>query len=166
MTFEEIREMVNATINENGKREITGKAINLALLETLAAIEEFLANNKPEGAASETFFLPNMSTGELKPERQAHNAEVYNKFKAAFESGKPLPLLSVDYAFQLDSVEESLGQPANAAGYVPCITVVFVPTDSPLAEQVGSGIAFVAISETNNSVQGLITSDGNVVAAV
>lgn len=166
MTFEEIREMVNATINENGKREITGKAINLALLETLTAIEEFLANNKPEGAASETFFLPNMSTGELKPERQAHNAEVYNKFKAAFESGKPLPLLSVDYAFQLDFVEESLGQPANAAGYVPCITVVFVPTDSPLAEQAGSGIMFVAISETNNAVQGLITSDGNVVAAV
>lgn len=163
MTFEEIREMVNATINENGKREITGKAINLALLETLAAIEEFLANNKPEGAASETFFLPNISTGELKPEHQAHNAEVYNKFKAAFESGKPLPLLSVDYAFL---VEESLGQPVNAAGYVSCITVVFVPTDSPLAEQAGSGIMFVAISGTNNSVQGHITSDGNVEAVV
>ena len=166
MTFEEIREMVNATINENGQREITGKAINLALIETLTAVEEFLANNKPEGAASEIFFLPNASTGELTPERQAHNAEVYNKFKAAFESGKPLPLLSVDYAFQFDAIEEQLGQPVNAAGYVPCITVVFVPTDSPLAEQAGSGIMFVAISETNNSVHGFITSDGNVEAVV
>lgn len=161
MTFEEIREMVNATINENGKREITGKAINLALLETLTAIEESLANNKPEGAASETFFLPNMSTGVLKPERQAHNAEVYNKFKSAFEEGKPLPLLSMDAAVLLEQVEEQLGQPANAAGYLACLQVMFIPADSPLAEQTGAGVMFKTDAE-GSFVVGFILSDGNI----
>lgn len=42
MTFEEIREMVNSTITENGQRQITGKALNLALTETLSAIEDYL----------------------------------------------------------------------------------------------------------------------------
>lgn len=162
MTFEEIREMVNATINENGKREITGKAINLALLETLTAIEEFLANNADGGAASEIFFFPNMSTLELTPERQAHNAEVYNKFKSAFEEGKPLPLLSVDGAVMLEQIEEQLGQPANAAGYIACLQVMFIPADSPLVEQMGAGVMFVVSIDGTNDVIGYILSDGNI----
>lgn len=157
MTFEEIREMVNATITENGQRQITGKALNLALIEMLTAVEEFLANNADGGAASEIFFLPNENTGELTPERKAHNAEVYNKFKSALEEGKPLPLLSADAAVILDTIEEQLGQPVNAAGYIACVQVVFVSADSPLAAEIGAGVGFRA-----NDAMGLILSDGSI----
>ena len=166
MTFEEIREMVNSTITENGQRQITGKALNLALTETLSAIEEVieevLANNKPEGgAASEIVYLPDITSGEMDPEHQAHNLEIYNKFKAAFESGEPLPLLSIDLAFMFAQTEEQLGQPVNASGYSPCMMVVFVPADSPLAAQTGNGIMFLIMIE-GGGLQGIIQPDGNI----
>ena len=162
MTFEEIKDMINSTITENGQRHITGKAINLALVEMLTAIEEFLENNKPKGgAASEIAYFPDMNTGEMDPEYQAHNLEVYNKFKAAFEGGEPLPLLSVDLSIMFAQTEESLGQPANVSGYAPCGMVVFIPADSPLAEQMGDGIMFMALMESSG-LNGLIQSDGNI----
>lgn len=159
MTFEEIREMVNSTITENGQRQITGKALNLALVETLAAIEEVLANDKG-GAASEIAYFPNINTGEMDPEHQAHNLEIYNKFKAAFEAGEPLPLLSIDAAFMFAEVEEQLGQPANASGYYPCSMVLFIPADSPLATEMGNAIMF-EITIQGGRLAGLIQPDGN-----
>lgn len=163
MTFEEIKDMINSTITENGQRHITGKSINLALIETLTAIEEFLENNKPKGgAASEIAYFPDMTTGVMDPEHQAHNLEVYNKFKAAFEGGESLPPLSVDLSFMFAQVEESLGQPANVSGYSPCSMVVFIPADSPLVAQMGEGIMFTAVIE-GSRLQGLIQPDGNIV---
>lgn len=164
MTFDEIKDMVNSTITENGQRQITGKALNLALVEMLTAIEEFLENNKPEGgAASEIVVFPNFNTGEMDPEHQAHNLEVYNKFKAAFEAGEPLPLLSVDLAFMFAEMEGQLVQPANVSGYSLCLMVVFIPADSPMAAEMGNGIMFAANMEGSSSiVMGLIQPDGNI----
>ena len=159
MTFEEIKEMINSTIVENGERQITGKALNLALLEIITAMEE----NKPEGgAASEIVYFPDMNTSEMSAENLTHNLEVYNKFKTAFEEGKPLPLLSVDATFMFASIEAELGQPINCAGYLPCVTVIFVPVDSPIAAQQGDGIVFMITAEAQEPISGLIQSDGNV----
>lgn len=160
MTFEEIKEMINSTIVENGERQITGKALNLALLEIITAMEE----NKPEGgAASEIVYFPDMNTGETSAENLAHNLEVYNKFKTAFEAGEPLPLLSVDLAFMFADMEGQLGQPVNVSGYATCVMVVFIPADSPMAEQMGNGIMFAANMEGSSStVMGLIQPDGNI----
>jgi hypothetical protein len=160
MTFEELKDMINSTITENGSRHITGKALNLALLEIITAMEE----NKPEGgAASEIVYLPDMNTGEIDPADQAYNLEVYNKFKEAFEAGKPLPLLSVDAKFMFAGMEAQLGQPLNCAGYVPCTTVIFVPVDSPLAAQQGDGIMLMFCPESSGETMAcIIQSDGNV----
>lgn len=160
MTFEEIIEMVNSTITENGQRQITGKALNLALVQTLTAIEEFVANNKG-GAASEMAYLPNSNTGEMDSEHQAHNFEVYNKFKTAFEAGEPLPILSIDLSFIYAELEEQLGQPANVSGYSPCSMVTFIPEDSPMAELMMGGILFIALSE-DQKMQGIIRPDGDI----
>lgn len=163
MTFEEIKDMINSTITENGQRHITGKAINLALTETLTAIEEFIENNKPKGgAASEIAYLPNMTSEEMDPADQAHNLEVYNKFKAAFEGGEPLPLLSVDSSFMFAQMEEQLGQPVNASGYYTCQMVVFIPADSPLAAEMGEGIVFM-MDMMGSTLQGIVQPDGNMV---
>lgn len=165
MTFEEIKDMVNSTITENGQRQITGKALNLALVEMLTAIEEFLENNennKPEGgAASELVYLPDFNTGEMDPEHQAHNLEVYNKFKVAFEGGEPLPLLSIDAAFMFAQMEEFLGQPINVSGYSPCMMVVFIPADSPMVAEMGEGIMFIVAMESM-VLNGLVQPDGNI----
>lgn len=162
MTFEGIKDMVNSTITENGQRHITGKSINLALIETLTAIEEFLENNKPKGgAASEIFYLPDMNTGEMDPEHQAHNLEVYNKFKTAFECGETLPFLSMDLSLMFADIEESLGQPANVSGYSPCNRVVFVPADSPIVDQTGEGIVFL-VDMMGGTLQGIVQPDGNI----
>lgn len=161
MTFEEIREMVNSTITENGQRQITGKALNLALVETLTAIEEVLANSKG-GAASEIAYFPNVTTGEMDPEHKAHNLEIYNKFKAAFEGGEPLPLLSMDSSPMFEQIGEQLGQPANVSGYFSCLVVVFIPADSPLVAEMGEGIMFMVFDMGSSELTGLIQPDGNI----
>lgn len=162
MTFEEIKDMINSTITENGQRNITGKAINLALIETLTAIEEFLENNKPKGgAASEIAYFPDMNTGEMDPEHQAHNLEVYNKFKAAFEGGEPLPLLSMDLSPMFAQAEERLGQPCGVSGYSPCTVVIFVPADSPMVADMGEGIVFM-VDIMGGTSQGVVQPDGNI----
>lgn len=88
MTFDEIREMVNATITENGQRQITGKALNLALLEIITAMEE----NKPEGGGAETVYVEEP----LTPEHQAINAATYAKCKANVAEDKALPVIVMD----------------------------------------------------------------------
>lgn len=88
MTLEEIKEMVNATITENGQRQITGKALNLALLEIITAMEE----NKPEGGGAETVYMAEP----LTPEHQAVNAATYAKCKANVAEDKALPAIVVD----------------------------------------------------------------------
>lgn len=195
MTFEEIKDMINSTITENGQRHITGKAINLALIETvthlseteedikksqedfetitvptieerlLQKIEEALAEGG--GAASEIVYLPDTNTGEMDSADQAHNLEVYNKFKDAFEKGEPLPMLSVDLTFMFAQMEEQLGQPANVSGYLQCTMVVFIPVDSPMAAQSGDGIMFMAMElGSGNPMSGLIQPDGNVMLTI
>lgn len=163
MTFEEIKDMINSTITENGQRQITGKALNLAFVETLNAVQQYLEENKPEvgGAASEIVYLPDTNTGEMDSADQAHNLEVYNKFKAAFEGGEPLPLLSADSSFMFASVEEQLGQPVNASGYFPCMMVAFVPADSPLVDEMGNGIVFM-VDMMGSTLQGIVQPDGNI----
>jgi hypothetical protein len=162
MTFEEIREMLDATINENGQRQITGKALNLAFVETLNAVQQYLEENKPEvgGAASEIAYFPDMNTSEMDPEHQAHNLEIYNKFKAAFDGGEPLPLLSMDLSIMFAGIEEQLGQPVNASGYSPCMMVVFVPADSPLVAEMGEGIVFM-VDMGGSTIHGVVQPDGS-----
>lgn len=88
MSKEELIEMVNATINENGKREITGKSLNLALMQIIEAMGE-----SGGGAGGVTIYF---NQGNETDEQKAHNAEVFAQLKALQEAGKPLPPLGVD----------------------------------------------------------------------
>lgn len=154
MTFEEIREMVNATINENGKREITGKAINLALLETLTAIEEFLANNKPEGGGVETVYIETTLTAE----HQAANAAVYAKCAAAVAEGKPLPGIQAD----ITSILVANAGSSEGLGVVSYADdVMFLAKDSPLATQMQGLILQVDSAFLGGSEQIVVNEDGS-----
>lgn len=156
MTFEEIREMVNATINENGKREITGKAINLALIETLTAIEEYLANNKPEGGGVETVYIETTLTAE----HQAANAAVYAKCAAAVAEGKPLPGIQAD-------ITSTVGANAGSSEGLGVVTyaedVTFIAKDSPLATQIqGLMLQFDSVLLEGSELI-MVNEDGSIV---
>lgn len=154
MTFEEIREMVNATITENGQRQITGKAINLALLETLTAIEEFLANNKPEGAGAETIYYEEA----LTEAHQAANAAVYAKCKANVAEGKPLPAILIDVTALTGA---STGSTEGLAAMSPYIQqVIFVDPSSPIVEIIGTSGLVVQSEMLGGAIT--ISEDGSI----
>lgn len=126
MTFEEIREMVNATITENGQRQITGKALNLALLEIITAMEE----NKPEGGGAETVYMEEP----LTPEHQAVNAATYAKCKANVAEDKALPAIVMD----ITQVVAAQGIPTDGMkmSMFPLETA-FVDPSSPSVSEMG-----------------------------
>lgn len=130
MTFNEIKDMINSTIVENGQRQITGKSINLALIETLTAIEEYLANYKPDVDGLETVYGPdNQSTLELTPEHQAANAAVYAKCAAAVNEGRTLPGIQMDVTATMSSnVGVTL---EKALVLMPSSITLFILPDSP-----------------------------------
>lgn len=87
MTKEELIEMIDATINENGSRSITGKALNLALTEIVNAM------GSGSGAGAATIYC---MMGEETEEQKAHNATVWAQLKATVEAGQPLPPIMID----------------------------------------------------------------------
>lgn len=147
MTFEEIREMVNAIITENGQRQITGKALNLALLEIITAMEE----NKPEGGGAETVYVEET----LTPEHQAVNAATYAKCKANVAEDKALP------AIVLDVTQMMIGQGMPTDGVKIAILpaeLIFADPSSPSASDAGvAGI--ICASEGMNFI---VNEDGSI----
>ena len=126
MTFEEIREMVNATITENGQRQITGKALNLALLEIITAMEE----NKPEGGGAETVYIEET----LTPEHQAANAAAFAKCKANVAEDKALPAIVID----ITQIMAAHGIPTDGMKMSRLsLETVFVDPSSPAVETLG-----------------------------
>ena len=91
MTIEEIKDLINSTITENGTKSITGKTLNLALNELVSAVEEASAN---AGSRTERLYA-NMDTssGEITvtEEQKALNAALYEKLKTAFETDQLIP---------------------------------------------------------------------------
>lgn len=126
MTFEEIREMVNATITENGQRQITGKALNLALLEIITAMEE----NKPEGGGAETVYLEEL----LTPEHQAVNAATYAKCKANVAEDKALPAIVMDMTQMMAA--QGMSTDGVKMAFLP-LQVIFVDPSSPSVSEMG-----------------------------
>lgn len=149
MTFEEIREMVNATINENGLKQITGKTLNLAFTETLAAIEEFLANNAG-GGGLETVYLESEET--ITQEQQAANAAVFAKAKAAYEAGQPLP------GVQLYFPSDMVGGPGSV-GCALSVATSYVAPDTEAAEGGSVGLV-INVTIRSSTLTVLVNEDG------
>jgi hypothetical protein len=155
MTFEEIREMVNATITENGQRQITGKALNLALLEIITAMEE----NKPEGGGAETVYIEET----LTPEHQAANAATYAKCKANVAEDKALPAIVLDVT-QL--MEQAIG--ASLGGVkvsFPLEEIIFAdPSSDFAAGQGASGLMMGFLDPSGDKASIIVNEDGSITA--
>lgn len=87
MTLEELRDLIDSTINENGNKAITGKALNLCMNELV----QYVANNKPQ--TTERLYMDLTGAAPITEEQQASNAALYEKLKTAFETDELLPIV-------------------------------------------------------------------------
>jgi hypothetical protein len=145
MTKEELIEMIDATINENGSRSITGKALNLALTEIVNAM------GSGSGAGAATIYC---MMGEETEEQKAHNATVWAQLKATVEAGQPLPPILIDVtdltAAQQGMTGVSINCPAFQQGFdttgamgmlgegVPCLLVMTADFGNIIVAEDGS----------------------------
>ena len=86
MTIEELKDLIDSTINENGTKAITGKALNLALNEITNAVAEAATTG---GSAAKTLYVGSDSSP-LTQEQIASNVSLYNEISTAL-SNKEIP---------------------------------------------------------------------------
>lgn len=105
MNKEELLEMINSTINENGAGMITGKALNLALTEIVNAMDS------GAGAGGEKlYYVTGTMVGEgvdyeIPSFCAEHNKEVYNKLQTVRNNGEELEgIIYVDWTHYLRSM--------------------------------------------------------------
>lgn len=86
MTIEELKDLIDSTINENGAKAITGQALNLALNEIVNAVAEAATTG---GSAAKTLYVGSDSSP-LTEEQIASNVALYNEISTAL-SNKEIP---------------------------------------------------------------------------
>ena len=93
MTIEELKDLIDSTINENGTKAITGKALNLALNEITNAVAE--AATTGGGGGVKRLYV-DLSGGTLTaPEQLASNAALYTEIVTALTNGELPPQVGI-----------------------------------------------------------------------
>lgn len=87
MTIEELKDLIDSTINENGTKAITGKALNLALNEITNAVAEAATTG---GSAAKTLYVGS-DASPLTEEQIASNVALYNEISTALSNGEIPP---------------------------------------------------------------------------
>lgn len=121
MTKEELIEMIDATINENGSRNITGKALNLALTEIVNAM------GTGSGSGSLTLYL---AAGQETEEQKAVNVALREQCRVIAEAGGTIPTINVD----MTSMYAGMGISGIVMSYVAlgaAFDTVGVMTETP-----------------------------------
>ena len=136
MTIEELKDLIDSTINENGAKAITGKALNLALNEITNAVAE-AATTGGGGGGVKRLYVDANGGSVTDPEQLASNAALYTEIVTALTNGE-LPA--------------QVGVLIAMGGTYSLI----IPTDIIYA---GSEITFSMSSDGSSAV--LLTSDGN-----
>ena len=93
MTIEELKNMIDSTINENGTKAITGKALNLALNEITNAVAEAVTTG---GGGGVKRLYVNMSGGSITdPVQLASNAALYTEIVTALTNNELPPQVGI-----------------------------------------------------------------------
>lgn len=149
MTKEELIEMVNATINENGTRSITGKALNLALTEIINAMGT--------GSGGQGGLVIYFASGNETIEQKAHNAEVYSQCKVIAENNGTLPSITINMNYQ----GESLGVVGLAMSAQASVAMF----DSS-GTMVGTPGLFIQIADISNNAMLVVNEDGTTMYSI
>ena len=92
MTIEELKDLIDSTINENGTKAITGKALNLALNEITNAVAEAATT----GGGGVKRLYADMNGGSITdPEQLASNAALYTEVVTALTNDELPPQVGV-----------------------------------------------------------------------
>ena len=93
MTIEELKDLIDSTINENGTKAITGKALNLALNEITNAVAEAATTG---GGGGIKRLYADVSGGSITdPEQLASNAALYTEIVTALTNNELPPQVGV-----------------------------------------------------------------------
>ena len=93
MTIEELKNMIDSTINENGTKAITGQALNLALNEITNAVAE--AATTGGGGGVKRLYV-DVSGGTLTdPVQLASNAALYTEIVTALTNNELPPQVGI-----------------------------------------------------------------------
>lgn len=92
MTIEELKDLIDSTINENGTKAITGKALNLALNEITNAVAEAATT----GGGGVKRLYADVNGGSITdPEQLASNAALYTEVVTALTNDELPPQVGV-----------------------------------------------------------------------
>ena len=137
MTIEELKDLIDSTINENGTKAITGKALNLALNEITNAVAESATTG---GGGGVKRLYVGVSGGTLTdPVQLASNAALYTEIVTALTNNELPP--------QVGTLIPQGGENANA-------------TFNSISYG-GSAIVFAYTMGSSQTIM-VLTSDGNV----
>ena len=93
MTIEELKDLIDSTINENGTKAITGKALNLALNEITNAVAESATTG---GGGGVKRLYVGVSGGTLTdPVQLASNAALYTEIVTALTNNELPPQVGI-----------------------------------------------------------------------
>ena len=137
MTIAELKDLIDSTINENGTKAITGKALNLALNEITNAVAE--AATTGGGGGVKRLYVDVSGSPITNPEQLASNAALYTEIVTALTNDEFPPQVGVLIAME---------------GAYQCITNVQTTYHN-------SDIMLVFMSD-GTPVAMILTSDGNV----
>ena len=138
MTIEELKDLIDNTINENGTKAITGKALNLALNEITNAVAEAATTGGGGGGVKRLYV--DVSGGSVTdPEQLASNAALYTEIVTALTNNELPPQVGILIP--------------EGGGYTNAVFNLIMYGDSV--------ITFMLYMGSNPTVMAL-TSDGNV----
>lgn len=93
MTIEELKDLIDSTINENGTKAITGQALNLALNEITNAVAE--AATTGGGSGVKRLYVDMSGATLTDPEQLASNAALYTEIVTALTNNELPPQVGV-----------------------------------------------------------------------
>ena len=129
MTIEELKDLIDSTINENGTKAITGKALNLALNEITNAVAE-AATTGGGGSGVKRLYVDVSGGSVTDPAQLASNAALYTEIVTALTNDELPPQVGVMIAeggaYQCITNVQTVYQDPN-------IMLVFIVEGTPLA---------------------------------
>ena len=137
MTIEELKDLIDSTINENGTKAITGKALNLALNEITNAVAE--AATTGGGGGVKRLYIGASGGTLTDPGQLASNAALYTEIVTALTN---------------DELPPQVGILISEGGEYQCITNV--QTTYSNADVMLVFISYGTLADL------ILTSDGNV----
>ena len=104
MTIEELKDLIDSTINENGTKAITGQALNLALNEIVNAVAEAATTGGGGGGVKRLYVdFPGVT---LTGEQLASNAALYTEIVTALTNDEFPPQVGI--MTEMEGVNEYL----------------------------------------------------------